>query len=114
MLKNLLPPIFALLAFVGCSSAPAVKQQAYAKLASEHTYEYEFPEVWKAVEASFHNFKVADRDPSDVGPLELKKLTRRKLESDWILGQSRDKYVEYQVNGSPRKQYLQTRLKYTV
>jgi hypothetical protein len=106
--------LFGFGAVSGCSSAPSVKQQAYAKLNNEHTFEYEFPEVWKAIEASFHNFKVADRDPSQVGPLEMKKLTKRKLETDWILGQSRDKYIEYKVNGSPRKQYLQTRLKYTV
>jgi hypothetical protein len=107
-------PVLLMILGGGCSSEPTVKQQAYAKLNNEHTFEYEFPDVWKAVEDSFHNFKVADRDPSDVDPIEMKNLTKRRLETDWILGQSRDKYVEYQINGSPRKQYLQTRVKYTV
>lgn len=106
---------FGLFAFASaCSSAPRVQQQAYAKLNNEHTYEYEFPDVWKALETSFRNYKVADRDPSEVDPVEMKRITQRKLETDWILGQSRDKYIEYKINGSPRKQYLQTRVKYTV
>src|SRR4051794_26861716 len=92
-------PVVASLTFASCSSAPQMKQQAYAKLTNEHTFEYEFPQVWKAIEDSFHNYHVADRDPSEVDPLEMRKLTKRKLETDWILGQSRDKYVEYQVNG---------------
>ncbi len=106
---------FGLLALASaCSSAPKVQQQAYAKLNNEHTFEYEFPDVWKAIEDSFHNYKVEERDPADVDPIEMKNLTKRKLETDWIQGQSRDKYIEYAVNGSPRKQYLQTRVKYTV
>jgi hypothetical protein len=114
MKSTVLGLVFLFLFGFGCSSGPAVKQQAYAKLANEHTYEYEFPDVWKAIEVSFRNHKVAERDPSEVDTLEMKKLTKRTLETDWILGQSRDKYIEYKVNGSPRKQYLQTRVKYTV
>jgi hypothetical protein len=103
-----------LVTMMGCSSGMTVHQDAYAKLKNEHTYEYEFPDVWKAIEDSFHNYKVADRDPADVDPIELKNLTKRKLETDWIQGQSRDKYIEYQMNGTPRRQFLQTRVKYTV
>jgi hypothetical protein len=99
-------------ALFGCSSSPKVKQQAYAKLANERDYEYEFPVVWKAVEASFRNYKIAERDPSEVGALEMNKITKRTLVTDWILGQSRDKYIEYKINNTPRKQYLQTRVKY--
>jgi hypothetical protein len=102
----------ALLALFGCSSSPKVKQQAYAKLANERDFEYEFPVVWKAIESSFRNYKIAERDPSEVGILEMNKLSRRTLTTDWILGQSRDKYIEYKINNTPRKQYLQTRVKY--
>jgi hypothetical protein len=104
----------ALLALFGCSSSPKVKQQAYAKLANERDFEYEFPAVWKAIESSFRNYKIAERDPSEVGSLEMNKLSQRRMETDWILGQSRDKYVEYKINNTPRKQYLQTRVKYVV
>ena len=83
----------------GCSSTRPVKAQAYAKLNSERTFENDLPTVWKAIDATFRNFKIVSRDP---------------FETDWIYSQSRDKYVEYKVNNFPRKQYLQTRLKYLV
>src|SRR5690349_2685110 len=98
--------------FSGCASTPEVKTQAYAKLNNQRTYEYEFPVVWKGIEESLSKFKITDRDPSEATPLEMRKLTRRTLDTDWIYGQSRDKYQEYKVNGSPRKIYLQTRFKY--
>lgn len=107
--------IFAcLLSMLSCSSSPKVKQQAYAKLQSSRTFEYDFPTVWKGIEAAFTNYKITDRDPSDVDVNELKNLRERTLKTDWIYAQSRDKYQEYKVNGSPRKQYLQTRLRFEV
>ena len=96
----------------GCSSLPPVKQQAYAKLNNERTFEYDFPTVWKGIEETLRNHKIKDRDPEEVDPQEMRKLTRRTLETDWIYGRSQDKHQEYQVNGSPRKTYLQTRYKY--
>lgn len=99
---------------MGCSSSPSVKQQGYAKLKNERTFENEFHVVWKGIEESFRKYKIVDRDPSDVDPTELRRLTQRTLDTDWIYGQSRDKYQEYQVNGTPRKVYLQTRIKYQV
>lgn len=97
-----------------CSSAQPVKSQAYAKLKQERTFEYEFPVVWKGIEAVFEQYHGLERDPAEVEPQELRKLTKRTLETDWIIGQSRDKYVEYKINGSSRKKYLQTRLKYFI
>jgi hypothetical protein len=98
----------------GCASTPPVKSQAYAKLANHRTFENDLPTVWKGVESALHNFKITKRDPDDVNEMEMKKLTHRKLETDWIYTQSRDKYEEYTVNSSPRKVYLQTRMKYQI
>ena len=107
--------LFALCGFgLACSSSPAVKEQQYAKLKDSRTFEYEFPVVWRAIEGSFKNYKVTDREPKEVSELELRKLTRRKIETDWVYGESRDKYLEYKINDSPRKKYLQTRLRFTV
>jgi len=109
--------IFSILGLIfisGCAHDPTVKQQAYANLKSQHTYEYDFSTTWKGIESAIHNYKIVDRDPTDVSVQEMKKLTQRTLETDWIYGQSRDKYVEYKVNDSPRKQYLQTRVKYFI
>lgn len=110
----LLALLASALSLSACSSARPVKTQAYASLSNQKTFEYEFPVVWKAIEAVVRGFKVVDRDPAEVDPNEMRKLTRRKLETDWLYTQSRDKYVEYKINGSFRKQYLQTRLKYVV
>ncbi len=106
--------ILALNLFPGCSSTPPVKQQNYGQLNHQRTYEYSFSEVWKGIEEALRNYKITDRNPSEVSSLEMKSLTERSLETDWIYTQSRDKYQEYTVNGSPRKIYLQTRYKYFV
>ena len=105
---------FFLFSLNGCSSSPKVKSQAYAQLSSRRTFEYSFPTVWKALEESLRKFKVVDRDPNEVDVVELKQLKRRSLKTDWIYSQSRDKYIEYAVNGSPRKTYLQTRYRYSI
>ncbi len=101
-----------ILAVVGCSSGPEVKQQKYAKLPDERTFEYEFPTVWSGVEQTFKNFPILKRDPDEVSELELEKLSKRKIETDFIYTNSRDKYQEYKVNGLPKKKYLQSRIKY--
>ncbi|MGZ3696899.1 MAG: hypothetical protein ACXWP5_02300 [Bdellovibrionota bacterium] len=103
---------FLSLAAGGCSSAPTVKSQAYASLPNHRTMEYDFPATWKAIEEVFRNYKVISRKPEEVGVVEMRRLTKRTMETDWIYGQSRDKYIEFTVNSVPRKQYLQTRVKY--
>lgn len=111
---KLLLGFIAPLTLVSCASGPEVKKQAYAELPNTRTFEAEFPAVWKALEAHFRNYKITERDPEEVDPIELKKLTERSLKTDWIIGQSRDKYIEYKVNGYPRKQYLQTKVRYDI
>ena len=111
-MKATISLFLAFLSLYGCSSAQPIRTQAYAELNPERTFEYDFPLVWKGIEETLRNFKVVDRNPKNVDPLEMRNLTHRTLETDWIYGQSRDKYHEFQVNGSPRKIYLQTRFKY--
>ncbi|MGK5083219.1 hypothetical protein WDW37_07915 [Bdellovibrionota bacterium FG-1] len=99
----------------GCATGgPPVRAQEYAKLSNHRAFEYEFPVVWKGIENALRNYKILERDPKEVDALELKKLTHRSLETEWFYAQSRDKYHEYTVNSSPRKVYLQTRIKYRV
>lgn len=99
---------------LACSSTPGVKRQEYAALRDHRTYEYEFPFVWESIENTLSSYRVMERDPEEVTPLDLRKLTRRTAETDWIYGKSRDKYVEYMVDGFPRKKYLQVRVRYQV
>jgi hypothetical protein len=91
-----------------------VETQAYAKLKTERTFEYDFPTVWKGIEGTLYNFKVTDRDPKNVSVLEMRQLKKRTLETDWVYSQSRDKYSEYKINGTPRRINLQTRIKYVI
>jgi uncharacterized lipoprotein len=106
--------VVAALTFSSCSSAPTVKSQKFAQLRDERKYEYAFPQVWRGIEDALRRHKILSRDPEDVSGTELKKLTQRTLKTDWIYSQSRDKYTEYLVNGTPRKIFLQTRFKYAV
>lgn len=103
-----------MVAALGCSSAAKTQSQKFAKLPTERTFEFELPETWKGIETVFSKYKVLERDPEEVGPNDWKDLTERELRTDWVISRSRDKYVEYKVNGSPRKTYLQTRIRYTV
>jgi predicted PilT family ATPase len=113
-MKPILAAVLLLSLLNACSSAPPVKSQAYAELKDHRTFEHDFVSVWKAIEEATRSYKVTDRDPSEVSVLELRKLKDRTLQTDWIYGQSRDKYQEYAVNGSTRKTYLQTRVRYKI
>jgi hypothetical protein len=102
---------------VSCASSgpkPQTETLAYAKLNNEHVYEYDFPATWKGIEEAFRNYHVDGRDPSDVDPLELRKMHKRKLDTDWIIGQSRDKVATIVIDKIPRQQPLQVRIKYQV
>ncbi|MBN21011.1 MAG: hypothetical protein CL678_06950 [Bdellovibrionaceae bacterium] len=99
---------------VSCSSAPQVKSQDYAQLKKGRTFEASFPMVWKAIEETIRKYGVNERDPKSVDENELKKIDERMIRSKEVFSQSRDKYVTYQVNGFPRKKYLQTRQVYEV
>jgi len=113
--RNLLPWIaLGLSITAGCSSVKTVETQAYAKLSHQRTYEYDFSAVWKGIESTLRNYRITDRDPNEVDALEMKKIKKRKLETDWVYGQSRDKYSEYKINGTPRRVNLQTRIKYFI
>ena len=97
-----------------CATPSPVKTQAYASLKNQRTFESELPVVWKATTKVFENYKLVSRDPKESeesDPVEMNRRTEASLESDWSYAQSRDKYVEYKVNGSPRKKYLQIRTK---
>ncbi|MCM2323210.1 MAG: hypothetical protein NDJ90_08100 [Oligoflexia bacterium] len=98
--------LLACMALPSCASGPDVKKQGYAALNSRRSYEYELPVVWKGIEKALSSYKIESRDAE--GAIE------REIETDWMIGQSRDKYHEYRVNGSPRKKYLQTRFKFKV
>jgi hypothetical protein len=98
----------------GCATSAPVKTQAYAELKTHRTFEYELPLVWKGIEASLKNHKITDRDPEEVDETGWPKLKERSLETDWIYSESRDKYVEYSINGSPRRKLLQIRYRYRI
>lgn len=102
------------LLLVGCSSAPSIQRQSYAALKDERTFETDLPTVWKAIEAALRQNRILERDPEEVSDLELRKLPKRTLKTDWVFSRSKTKYVEYRVNDYPRKTYLQNRFKYLV
>jgi hypothetical protein len=113
--RRLATALFALtLTGAACSSAPTVKSTAYARMNDHRTFEYDFPSTWKAIEEVFRNHKVVERDPEEVNAAEMRKLDHRTLKTEWSYGKSRDKYQEYKVNGTPRKTYLQERVRYNV
>jgi hypothetical protein len=100
---------------VSCSAPRVdVRKQAYAELKTNRDFEYEFPVVWKAIEETLRKQKVVKRDPDEVNEVELRRLGKRTAETDWAYTQSRDKYFEYEVNGTPRKKYLQARMRFVI
>ena len=97
-----------------CSSSMKVKQHDYGSKRSEWTIKQEFPQVWKGIEEAVYKMKVSKRKPKHVSPVEMKRLKKRHLETAWSYSRSKDKYVEFKVNGFPEKKYLQTRMKYQI
>jgi hypothetical protein len=106
--------LLAALLASSCASTMEVKQQKYATLQTKRTFEFPFPKVWRGVEVALEGNTVAEKDPSDVSPKELERIEERRIKTDWAYDKSRDKYVEYTVNGFPRKQYLNVRYRYDI
>jgi hypothetical protein len=105
----------SILGLSSCSSGPEVHRSNYASLSQQKFFESPFEDVWRAIDRTFENYKVLERDPAKVTPTELRNLKKRSLETDWIYGESRDKYHTFTfANRAPIKKALQTRLKYTV
>lgn len=98
----------------GCTSGPKYQTQKYAQLKAEQTFEREFSKVWMALEKVLENQNVIERDPSKIENHQLNDLEKRSLKTDWVYGTSKDKYVEYKVNGFPRRKYLPIRFQYQV
>ena len=86
-----------------------MRQQEYATLPSQKTFETDYQTLWRGIEAALGNHRVTKRDPESVIPKDWEKLKERTLETDWIYSQSRDKYQEYSIGGVPKRQLLQMR-----
>src|SRR5262245_13852260 len=84
----------------GCSG-PSIKKQEYAQLSNSKDFEDEYPIVWKGVITALGDYKVDEKDQE-----------KGRVRTDWIYSTSNEKYLEFQVNGFPRKRYLQTRYKF--
>lgn len=97
------------------SQALKIQQQAYSSLPRERVIEASYPRVWKAVEEVFRKYAVLERDPEEVvSPKDWKMLKRRTLDTDWIFTKSDEWYSSYMVNHSPRREYLQSKVKVRV
>ena len=94
---------FGLIFFAACSSSPKVKKQQYAVLSNSKEFEEEFSTVWKGILAATEEFKIVDKE-ADKGTME----------TEWIYSTSTEQYVEFTVNGFPRKHYIQSRYKYFI
>lgn len=94
---------FILLGFIACSTSPNVKKQQYATLSNSKDFEEEYSKVWKAIVVATEDMKIVDKD-ADKG----------KMETEWIYSTSSEQYVEFKVNGFPRKHYIQSRYKYFI
>lgn len=106
--------VAALLGVTGCASALPVKRQEYAASRTERVLEAEWMDVLRAVDSTLRLQRVVKRTPDTEDVLELRRADERTWETGWIESQSRDKYVEYQLDGIPKRKNLGVRLKYRV
>ena len=106
----------SLFSFSACTTIPAVKTPAYAPLQQERMFEYSFPRVWRAIQDVASKYKILrmTSQPPVTKESQIEDQSEGKIETDWSYSQSRDKYEEYQIDGSPRKVHLQSRFKYVI
>jgi uncharacterized lipoprotein len=90
----------ALVVLLSSGCASSYKKQAYSKQRMQKDFEEEYNLVWKASLKALEEYKLTE-----------KEIDSGKIETDWIYSTSNDKYVEYKVNGFPRKKYLRVRYK---
>jgi hypothetical protein len=86
----------------GCSSA-SYKKQEYAQLQNAKDFEFEYPQVWRGAIDALGEYKIEDKD-QEAG----------HIKTDWVYSTSNEKFVEYRVNGLPRRRHLQNRYKFDV
>jgi len=93
---------------VGCatSSTTDVKKEAYAKLNSKRMFEYPIDKVNGATSEVAKAYPVLSQKEEKDHSLTI--------ETDWVLGESRDKYVNYKNNEHMRHKNLQSRFKYSI
>lgn len=108
MKKITIALLFTALILSACASGPKPRTEtlAYAKLNNERVFDYPMTTTWKAIQEVFRNYKITSQDASDAH--------KRKLETDWIYSQSRDRYATIVIDKIPRQQPLQDRVQFKV
>lgn len=101
-MRNIILPLFLLLG-AGCSSSPAYKAQPLGERATSRVLEYDYPVVWKGIRDALAEFRIEEANEQDG-----------HIQTDWAYSTSGQKFIEVQVNGFPRRKYLQTRYRYRI
>ena len=91
---------FILLTAISFGCSTSYKKQSYSKQRIQKDFEDEYSLVWKASLKALEEYKLTE-----------KEIESGKIETDWIYSTSNDKFIEYKVNGFPRKKYLRVRYK---
>ncbi|MGZ3694030.1 MAG: hypothetical protein ACXWQO_07505 [Bdellovibrionota bacterium] len=100
------------LSFTACSGGPKAKykeEENTPKFSTGRSFT-ETPEtILRAARAVLDEMNRAS-EPAVTGSL---KGNEESVRTGWVYSQSKDKYVEFQFNGSPKRKILQVRRKYT-
>jgi hypothetical protein len=102
--------LFLVTIFTACASTPkgTYKEQATPKFANTKDFNEKPEEVRRAAKVVLEELTQASEPPAS------KKVHEDgdTLRTGWVYGTSRDKYVEYKHNGTPRRKALAVRRQY--
>lgn len=111
-MRNLFSLVAIALLLSACSSGPKAKykeEENTAKFATERSFTETPDTVLRAARAVLDEL-MHESDPPATGAL---KGNEESVRTGWVYGLSKDKWVAYDFNGTPRRKQLAVRRKYT-
>jgi len=113
-IKKLASLFISLLLLNACAQKNIAKEKVeknQPKFSSSHSFENSIKEVKSAAEKVLQNYLENNQNPmSDAAKIEKEM---NKISVGWVYSEAKDKYIEYKMNGFPKRKTLKVRRKYS-
>lgn len=114
MTKIILPLLVFPLIFIACSTQKPAKMKTetnHPKFANSRSFENSPEDLREAAKRALQ--ELIDRSEPATNATVKEDKDKNQISTGWVYGKSKDKYVEYNFNGVPKRKILNVRRKYT-